>query len=80
MPPGAGSGCGFRELELVAKTGKITSYGYIVKSSSMAVSGASIKMAFKLHAKNRELLETRNKLKATLDVIPDLVFLVAFPV
>jgi len=55
----------------VEKSEKITSYGYIVKSSSMTVFDASIKMAFKLYAKNRELLETRNKLKTTLEVIPD---------
>jgi PAS domain S-box-containing protein len=64
------------EPEVVAKTEKITSYGYIVKSSSMTVFDASIKMAFKLYAKNRELLATRNKLKTTLDVIPDLMFVV----
>ena len=64
------------EPEVVEKTEKITSYGYIVKSSSIVVFDASIKMAFKLYAKNRELLETRNKLKTTLDVIPDLMFVV----
>ncbi|MFH2114441.1 MAG: PAS domain S-box protein [Spirochaetota bacterium] len=64
------------EPEVVEKTENITSYGYIVKSSSLAVFDAAIKMAFKLHIKNRELLETRNKLKATLDAIPDLMFVV----
>jgi PAS domain S-box-containing protein len=64
------------ESEVVEKTEAITSYGYIVKSSSMTVFDASIKMAFKLYTKNRELLETRNKLKTTLDVIPDLMFVV----
>ena len=64
------------ERQVVEKTEKITSYGYIVKSSSMTVFDASIKMAFKLHAKNRELLETRNKLRTTLDAIPDLMFVV----
>jgi PAS domain S-box-containing protein len=64
------------EPDVIEKTEKITSYGYIVKSSSIAVFDASIKMAFKLYTKNRELLETRNKLKTTLDVIPDLMFVV----
>ena len=36
------------EPEVVAKTEKITSYGYVVKNSSMTVLDASIKMAFKL--------------------------------
>ena len=36
------------EPEVVAKTEKITSYGYVVKNSSITVLDASIKMAFKL--------------------------------
>ena len=36
------------EPEIVKKTEKITSYGYIIKSSSNTVLDASIKMAFKL--------------------------------
>jgi CheY-like chemotaxis protein len=36
------------EPEVVAKTEKITSYGYVVKASSGTVLDASIKMAFKL--------------------------------
>ncbi|MCK5674759.1 MAG: PAS domain S-box protein, partial [Spirochaetales bacterium] len=36
------------EPEIVKKTEKITSYGYVVKSSSITVLDASIKMAFKL--------------------------------
>ena len=64
------------ERRVVEKTERITSYGYIVKSSSITVFDASIKMAFKLHTKNRELLETRNRLKTTLDAIPDLMVIV----
>jgi PAS domain S-box-containing protein len=37
------------EPKVVEKTEKITSYGYVVKSSSITVLDASIKMAFKLH-------------------------------
>lgn len=37
------------EPDVVEKTEKITSYGYIVKSSGIAVLCASIKMAFKLY-------------------------------
>jgi PAS domain S-box-containing protein len=36
------------EPEIVEKTEKITSYGYVVKNSSVTVLDASIKMAFKL--------------------------------
>ena len=43
------------EREIVEKTEKITSYGYVVKSSSITVLDASIKMAFKLfEAKKKE--------------------------
>ena len=37
------------EKEIVAQTEKITSYGYVVKSSKITVLDASIKMAFKLY-------------------------------
>ena len=40
------------EPEIVAKTEKITSYGYVVKSSSTTVLETSIKMAFKLFHAN----------------------------
>lgn len=49
------------EKEIVAKTEKITSYGYVVKDSKDVVLLASIKMAFKLFKANQEL---RNKEKA----------------
>jgi PAS domain S-box-containing protein len=43
------------DRETVEKTEKITSYGYVVKNSSITVLDASIKMAFKLFdAKRRE--------------------------
>ncbi len=46
------------EPEVVAKTEKITSYGYVVKDSSITVLDASIKMAFKLfEAKIRERMK-----------------------
>ncbi len=41
------------EREIVEKTEKITSYGYVVKSSSITVLDASIKMAFKLFAEKQ---------------------------
>ena len=50
------------EPEVVAKTEKITSYGYVVKNSGITVLTASIKMAFKLHAAHQALQDTNLKL------------------
>ena len=51
------------EQEIVEKTEKITSYGYVVKNSNITVLDASIKMAFKLFDANEkiqiELLERK---------------------
>ncbi len=72
------------EPEVVEKTEKITSYGYVVKNSSTTVLDASIKMAFKLfEAKTKEkekeaalresekLLRDRNKyIESILDNMP----------
>ena len=54
------------EPEVVAKTEKITSYGYVVKSSSPTVLFASIKMAFKLHAAHQALRQANEKLEAEI--------------
>jgi len=62
------------EQEVVAKTEKITSYGYVVKSSSNTVLDASIKMAFKLFEANMQIKLAKEKLEATLDALPDLLF------
>ena len=43
------------EPEVVEKTEKITSYGYVVKNSGIVVLDASLKMAFKLFDSNRKL-------------------------
>ncbi|MFP4365130.1 MAG: PocR ligand-binding domain-containing protein [Spirochaetia bacterium] len=45
------------EPEVVEKTEKITSYGYVVKSSSITVLDASIKMAFKLFLAKQSYIE-----------------------
>lgn len=52
------------EKEVVEKTEKITSYGYVVKQSENTVLNASIKMAFKLFEANREV-------KKSLEVIQE---------
>ena len=50
------------EPEVVAKTEKITSYGYVVKGSSITVMTASIKMAFRLHEANQTIRNTNANL------------------
>jgi PAS domain S-box-containing protein len=62
------------EPEVVAKTEKITSYGYVVKSSSITVLDASIKMAFKLFNANKSTRLANDKLRATINALPDLFF------
>ncbi len=51
------------EREIVEKTEKITSYGYVVKNSGITVLSASIKMAFKLHEAHRELVKKEEELR-----------------
>ncbi|HON78488.1 MAG TPA: response regulator, partial [Spirochaetota bacterium] len=53
------------EPEIVEKTEKITSYGYVVKNSSITVLDASIKMAFRLFNEKKRVLEHQQKLKHT---------------
>lgn len=50
------------EKEIVEKTEKITSYGYVVKNSGETVLLASIKMAFKLFEAHHQMLESEMKL------------------
>jgi PAS domain S-box-containing protein len=51
------------EPEMVEKTERITSYGYVVKDSSITVLDASIKMAFKLFDANKKIKNELIKLK-----------------
>ncbi len=51
------------EPEIVAKTEKITSYGYVVKDPRGTVLDASIKMAFKLFEANQRLDEEKERLR-----------------
>ncbi|HAE22280.1 MAG TPA: hypothetical protein DCG47_08160 [Spirochaetaceae bacterium] len=60
--------------EIVGKTETITSYGYVVKSSSITVLDASIKMAFKLFEAYKKTKEFNNRLEATFNALPDLLF------
>jgi len=61
------------EPEVVEKTEKITSYGYVVKNSSITVLDASIKMAFKLFYARRQIHEKQITLEAALDSMTDAV-------
>ena len=61
------------EPEVVEKTEKITSYGYVVKDSGETVLIASIKMAFRLHEAYRERLEKSSQLDTLLDNAEDLI-------
>lgn len=62
------------EPDVVVRTEAITSYGYVVKNSSITVLDASIKMGFKLFKANQETLALNKKLEATLDALPELLF------
>jgi len=53
------------EKEIVEKTEKITSYGYVVKNSEMTVLDASIKMAFRLFESKIKQGEHNNALRAS---------------
>ncbi len=56
------------EPEIVGRTEKITSYGYVVKSSGITVLDASIKMAFKLFDANLKIEEAVKSDSAVHDV------------
>jgi PAS domain S-box-containing protein len=62
------------EPDVVSRTEVITSYGYVVKNSSITVLDASIKMGFKLFQANQQTLALNKKLEATLDALPELLF------
>ncbi|MDA8411363.1 MAG: PAS domain S-box protein [Treponema sp.] len=71
------------EPEVVEKTEKITSYGYVVKNSGIVVLDASIKMAIKLfHAKTErkhaleQLRKSEELYKNLFDSIPESVLLI----
>jgi PAS domain S-box-containing protein len=51
------------EREIVDTTEKITSYGYVVKNSNIAVLDASIKMALRLHIAYLDLIKQKNEIE-----------------
>ena len=69
------------EREVVEKTERITSYGYVVKNSSITVLDASIKMAFRLFEANQAMKTSSKKdheiaqlLVNIMDNFPGLIF------
>jgi PAS domain S-box-containing protein len=62
------------EPEVVEKTEKITSYGYVVKDSSITVLDASIKMAFKLFASHEEIRKNEERQQLILAALPIAIF------
>ncbi len=61
----------YTDPEVVDKTEKITSYGYVVKNSGITVLDASIKMAFKLFEAKEKLYEQSIRNDAILKAFPD---------
>jgi PAS domain S-box-containing protein len=55
------------EPEIVEKTEKITSYGYVVKNSGIVILNTSIKMAFKLFNANNKLLISQRQFQSAFD-------------
>lgn len=55
------------EPEVVQKTEKITSYGYVVKNTGSTVLNASIKMAFRLFDEKVKVRDHQNRLSAALE-------------
>lgn len=63
-----------QEKEVVEKTEKITSYGYVVKGSSPTVLDASIKMAFRLHESKKKEQLAYQRLDKTSASLPGAIY------
>ncbi len=61
------------EQEIVEKTEKITSYGYVVKGSSVTVLDASIKMAFKLFEAKSSTAQAAEQFRAIVENTADYI-------
>ena len=62
------------EKEYVDRVKEITRYGYVIKDSGDFVLQSSIDMALELFEANQKTKETKDKLEATLDALPDMLF------
>lgn len=63
------------EKDIVEKTEKITSYGYVVKNAGIIVLDASIKMAFKLFDSWRMKKESEEKYRFLVENIKDVIWI-----
>ena len=63
------------ERDIVEKTEKITSYGYVVKDSGITVLDASIKMAFKLHEAHKSVEKSAYQFRAITDASIDIFWI-----
>jgi PAS domain S-box-containing protein len=61
------------EPDIVARTERITSYGYAAKNSGITVLDASGKMAFKLFLANKRLVDGERKHEVTISNISDVI-------
>jgi PAS domain S-box-containing protein len=61
------------EKEIVEKTEKITSYGYVVKNTGITVLDASIKMAFKLFNAHEALWQSEEYSRLIIEKIPIMI-------
>jgi len=61
------------EREIVSRTGRITNYGYVLKTSGEEVLFASITMAFRLHDAHVALRESEEKYSKAFHISPDSV-------
>ncbi len=61
------------EPEVVEKTEKISSYGYVVKATGITVLDSAIKMAFKLFDANKSIRRSESKQKAMILNISDVI-------
>jgi len=62
------------ESDVVEKTERITSYGYVVKNASITVLDASIKMAFKLFYANKKTEESEQRYRFLANNVPDIMY------
>ena len=61
----------YTQPEIVEKTEKITSYGYVTKDSGETVLITSIKMAFKLHDAHQKLKESEERFRTIFECTSD---------
>ncbi len=61
----------YTDRDIIEKTEKISSYGYVAKNSGRTVLAASIRMAFRLHEANRLLRATGDNFSTVFHSNPD---------